>query len=40
MSDRITVTDVRRAFEGHKVALEQCGITYDGRLILSEGSKY
>lgn len=39
MSDRITITDLRRAVEAHKAALEAAGITFDGRLILSEGSK-
>ena len=38
-SQRVTVTDLRRAFEAHRDALAKCGIVYDGRLILSEGSK-
>lgn len=37
--DRITSKDLARALEGHVTALEKCGIKYDGRLILSEGSK-
>ena len=37
---QITIEDVRRAFKAHVECLEACGIVYDGRLVLSEGSKY
>lgn len=40
MADRITLTDLRRAFEAHSDALTKCGIVFEGRLILTEGSKY
>lgn len=40
MSNTITIEDVRRAFTAHVDALKRCGIEYDGRLVLSEGSKY
>jgi len=38
MAERITVKDVRRAFEAHAKALEKCGIPYTGKLVLQEGS--
>jgi len=36
----VTIEDVRRAFTAHVDALKRCGIGYDGRLVLTEGSKY
>lgn len=39
MSDRITQADLRYALAHHVDALERYGITYDGRLVLDEGSK-
>lgn len=39
MSERITSADLQRALEAHKDCLERYGVEFDGRLILSEGSK-
>jgi hypothetical protein len=38
-SERITMTDLRRALEQHVNALAAAGITYEGRLGINEGSK-
>lgn len=37
--ERIYNRDVRRAFAHHIDTLERYGISYDGRLVLSQGSK-
>jgi hypothetical protein len=37
--DRITNDDLARALEQHVAALDTLGIKYDGRLVLSHGSK-
>lgn len=34
-----TMTDLKRALDAHIECLARCGITYDGRLGLDEGSK-
>jgi hypothetical protein len=35
----VTMSDLRRALEAHIECLARCGITYNGRLGLDEGSK-
>ena len=37
--ERITKADLQNALHGHIQALEACGITYDGVLVLTHGSK-
>ena len=37
--ERITRSDLDHALEAHVRALDACGITYDGRLVIDHGSK-
>lgn len=39
MTDRITRADLAAALKSHKLALEACGVKYDGQFVLEEGSK-
>jgi hypothetical protein len=39
MGDRITSADLKQALQNHVDTLARCGITYEGRLGIDEGSK-